>query len=188
MFGFLNFFSILFSLKTFSSKCIVLFNVLAIWVTLGLVCLCSCMWAKVSLKTKSSPKYTELSEIHELCLTFNKSRCMSASVTKITVKFYLLMNSSLFILSSLLLLGENKLYFFTVQCSLFPSSPSSVLKCWWDNIYFCFLLGYIPLKQEIWHIVQWTGICLMMTCRSNVQLIQFYTSGNSFHRINSIFL
>lgn len=92
------------------------------------------------------------------------------------------------ILSPLLLLGENKLYFFTVQWSIFPSSPSSALKCWWGNKHFCFLLGYVFLRQERWDIVQWTGICLMMTCRSNVQLVQLYTSGNSFQRINSIFL
>lgn len=113
---------------------------------------------------------------------------MSASVPKFTVKFYLLRNHSLFHLSPLFLPVENKRYFFIVQCSIFLFSPSSSLKCWWDNIHFCFLLGYIFLRQEMWDIAQWTRSCLLTTCTSNVQLVQFYTSGNSFHIRNFIFL
>lgn len=97
-------------------------------------------------------------------------------------------NHSLFLLSPLWLLGENKLYFLIVWCSIFSFSPSSAQKWWWANILFCFLLGYIFLGQEIWDTVQWSRICLMMTCRSNMQLIQFHISGNGFDRRNFIFL
>lgn len=46
-----------------------------------------------------------------MCLFFNKRSYMSASVTKVPRKFYVLKNHFLFALSPLLLLGENKLYF-----------------------------------------------------------------------------
>lgn len=39
-------------------------------------------------------------------------------------------------------------------------------------------MGYCPMNWDLPHD----------TCRSNVQLVQLYTSGNSFQRINSISL